>query len=148
MQPLISQMLRPTPPYLLTSPLTPNNFIHGQMNGQFAPDNVDITRINPRERWREVQELISQMWSRWLKEYSPMLNARPKWTDVVKGLKKGDIVLVLKPNLPREKWPFRRIVHTCPGIDGHTGVVKVHCGERLWCDPFITWYHSCHLLNF
>lgn len=30
--------------------LTPNYFLHGQMGGQFAPENVDTTRLNPRRR--------------------------------------------------------------------------------------------------
>jgi len=70
------------------------------------------------------------VWSRWLKEYLPMLNTPPKWTDVVKELKKGEIVLVLEPNLPRGKWPFGRIVDTYLGKDGHSRVAKVQCGEK------------------
>ena len=53
-----------------------------------------------------------------------------KWTDVVKALKKGDIVLVLEPNLARGKWPLGRIVDTYPGKDGHSQVVKVQYGEK------------------
>ena len=36
-------------------PLTPNHFLHGQMGGQFAPENVDVLTFNPRKRWRRVQ---------------------------------------------------------------------------------------------
>ena len=64
-----------------------------------------------------------------------MLNTRPKWTNVVKDLKKGDIVLVLEPNLPRGKWPLGRIVDTYPGKDGHSRVVKVQCGEKTVVRP-------------
>lgn len=116
-------------------PLTPNHFLHGQMGGQFAPESVDTTRFNPRKRWRKVQELISRVWSRWLREYLPMLNTRPKWTEVVNDLKKGDIVLVLEQNLPRGKWPLGRIVETYPGKDGHSRVVKVQCGEKTVVRP-------------
>ena len=38
-------------------PLTPNHFLHGQLEGQFAPDSVDSIAFNPR-RWRRVQELV------------------------------------------------------------------------------------------
>lgn len=116
-------------------PLTPNHFLYGQMSGQFAPESVDTTRFNPRKRWRKVQDLISQVWSRWLKEYLPMLNTRPKWTEVVKDLKEGDVVLVLDPNLPRGQWPLGRIVETFPGRDGHTRVAKVQCGEKTVVRP-------------
>ena len=59
-----------------------------------------------------------------------MLNTRPKWTDVGKGLKKGDIVLILKPKLLRGKWPLSRIADTYPGIDKCSGVVMVQSGEK------------------
>ena len=59
-----------------------------------------------------------------------MLNARPKWTDVVKDLKKGDIMLILKPKLLPGKWPLGRIVDTYPEIDKCLEVVKVQCGEK------------------
>ena len=99
------------------------------MGGQFAPKSVDTTRFDPRKRWRKVQELITRVWSRWLKEYLPMLNTRPKWTEVVKDLVDGDVVLVLDPNLPRGQWPLGRITETFPGRDGHTRVAKVQCGD-------------------
>jgi len=64
-----------------------------------------------------------------------MLNTRPKWTDVFKDLKKGDIVLVLEQNLPRGKWPLGRIVDKYSGKDGHSRVVKVQCGEKTVVRP-------------
>ena len=81
-------------------PLTPNHFLFGQMGGQFAPESVDTTRFDPRKRWCKVHDLISRVWSRWLKEYLPMLNTRPRWTKVVKDLTIGDVVLVHDQNLP------------------------------------------------
>ena len=95
------------------------------MGGQFAPDDVEIQSFNPRKRWRKVQGLISRLWSRWLEEYLPTVRARPKWTQTVKDLKEGDIVLVLGKDLPRERWPLGRIVETFPGRDRHTRVAKV-----------------------
>ena len=64
-----------------------------------------------------------------------MPNTRPKWTDVVKDLQKGDIVLILKPNLPRGRRPLGQIVDTYPGIDGHSRVVKVQGGEKFVVRP-------------
>lgn len=116
-------------------PLTPNHFLHGQMGGQFAPEDVDMQSFSPRKRWRKVQALISRVWSRWLEEYLPTLRARPKWTQTVKDLKEGDIVLALEKDLPRGRWPLGRIVETFPGRDGHTRVAKVQCGERTLVRP-------------
>ena len=68
-------------------PLTPNHFLHGQMGGQFAPQDADMQSFNPRKRWRKVQALISRVWSRCLEEYLPTLRARPKRTQTVNDLK-------------------------------------------------------------
>ena len=116
-------------------PLTPNHFLHGQLGGNFAPETVDTTEFSPRKRWRRVQEIISRVWRRWLQEYLPLLSTRPKWTEVVKDLKDGDVVLVLEPNLPRGRWPLGRILETYPGKDGHTRVAKVQCGRRTVVRP-------------
>ena len=118
-----------------TTPLTPNNFLHGQIGGEVAPESVDYTSFNLRNRWRRVQQLVNQMWSRWLKEYLPTLNKRPKWTEIVNNMKKDDVVLALESNLPRGRWPLRRIIETYPGKDGHTRVAKVQCGERTLVRP-------------
>ena len=64
----------------------------------------------------------------------PTLRARPKWTQTVKDLKEGDIVLALEKDLPTGKWPLG-IVETFPGRDGHTRVAKVQCGERTLVRP-------------
>ena len=64
-----------------------------------------------------------------------MLNTRPEWTDVVKDLKKGDVVLVLKSNLPRGKWLFGRSVDTYPGIHRHSLVTKVQSGQKAVVRP-------------
>ena len=116
-------------------PLTPNHFLYGQSGGIFAPEVEDEIRIDPRKRWRRVQQLISRVWRRWLKEYLPTLNTRPKWTSVVQDLKEDDVVVVLDPNLPRAKWPLGRITHTYPGQDGHTRVARVQCGDKVVVRP-------------
>ncbi len=116
-------------------PLTPNHFLHGQAGGNFAPENVDTTSFNPRKRWRKVQELISRVWSRWMKEYLPSLRARPKWNQIVKALKSGDVVLVFDQDIPRGRWPLGRILEMYPGRDGHARVAKVQCGGKTLVRP-------------
>ena len=116
-------------------PLTPNNFLHGQLGGQFAPETVDTTDFSPRKRWRKVQEIISQVWRRWLQEYLPLLSPRPIWTEVVKDgqrwSKLDDVVLVLDPKLPRGRWPLGRITETYPGRDGTPELQRSSVGQRL-----------------
>ena len=33
--------------------LTPNHFLHGQLGGEFAPNDMDL---NPRKRWRKFKQ--------------------------------------------------------------------------------------------
>lgn len=56
-------------------PFTPNHFLHGQLGGQFVHETVDTTEFSAL--WRMVQEIISQVWRRWLQEYLPLLSRRP-----------------------------------------------------------------------
>ena len=112
-------------------PLTPNNFLHGQVGGKFAPESVDETNFNPRRRWRRVQELVRHFWHRWLREWIPTLNRRKKWQQLQKDVKVDDIVLVISPDLPRGHWPLGKIVSLHPGKDGHTRVVKVQVGKNI-----------------
>jgi hypothetical protein len=116
------------------TPLTPNHFLYGQMGGRFAVE-LDGTVYNPQKKWRKVQEIISCVWRRWLKEYLPTLNTRSKWVEITKDLKTDDIVLVLDSNLPRGRWPLGRILETFPGKDGHNRVAKVQCGEKTFVRP-------------
>ena len=53
--------------------LTANHFLIGQMDGDTAPCSVDDTALNPRNRWRRIQELVQRVWQRWLREYLPHL---------------------------------------------------------------------------
>ena len=54
-------------------PLTPNHFLHGQMGGQLEPESVDSATFRPRQQWRKVQDITSEVWRRWLKECLPVL---------------------------------------------------------------------------
>ena len=69
------------------------------MGGKFAPESVEITTFHLRQRWGEVQDIISQVWGRWLKECVFALNSRPKWTLEFRDLTFGDVVLVIQPDV-------------------------------------------------
>ena len=101
-------------------PLTANHFLHGQMGGTFAPESVETSTYHPRQRWRKFQDIISQVWRRWLKECFPALNSRPKWTSANRDLKVGEVGLVNQPDSPRGRWPLGLVTEVYPGQDGHT----------------------------
>jgi hypothetical protein len=114
--------------------LTPNHFLHGQLGGQLAPEQLDLD-YQPKKRWVHVQTLIQHVWRRWIREFLPMLNARKKWNIANEDLKVGDIALVMDPQTPRGKWPLGRIIETFPGNDGHVRVVKVQIGQSTYTRP-------------
>jgi hypothetical protein len=122
-------------PHDLT-PLTPNHFIIGQLGGQFAAEAVDVEEyVKPAKRWRRVQQLISQFWKRWIKEFLPSLNIRNKWFHQKRNLKVGDVVLVVEANAKRGDWPLGRITEVRPGADGLVRVVKVKVGKTIYKRP-------------
>ena len=116
-------------------PLTPNHFIIGLMGNSFAPETDLETAFIPRKRWRRVQELIRHFWKRWLKEWVPALNARPKWRVERNNLKIGDLVLVLTYKTPRTQWPLGKIIDVHPGRDGHVRVVTVQMAKAVITRP-------------
>ena len=91
-------------------PLTPNLFYAWQNGRKICSESVETTTFHLRQRWRKVQDIISQVWGRWLKECVPALNSRPKWTLEFRDLTFGDVVLVIQPDASRGRWPLGRIV--------------------------------------
>jgi len=67
-----------------------------------------------RNRWRQVQYLANQFWTRWKKEYLQILQQRQKWTVSKRNMKVGDIVLIKDEDTPRYQWPLGRIVEVFP----------------------------------
>ena len=116
-------------------PLTPNHFMHGQVGGEFAPDTVDTTDFNPRQRWRRVQEIVRHFWKRWMMEWLPSLNTRKKWQRP--HFEVGDVVLLLSPENPRGRWPLGRITQTFPGPDGCVRTVDVKTGGNTIRRPVV-----------
>lgn len=118
-------------------PITPNHFLHGSCGGQLAPDIIDGRDFNPRRRWRLVQELIKHFWSRWMKEWLPLLQQRHKWKDVKKDVHIGDVVIVADPGSTRGEWPLGRVLEVYPGKDGHVRVARIQVGIKTMLRPIV-----------
>jgi len=67
--------------------------------GQFEPADICT-----RKRWRCVQHLANEFWSRWCKEYLLGLQERQRWLRPRRNLCVGDVVMVNNLNLSRNKW--------------------------------------------
>ena len=71
-----------------------------------------------RKRWRQVQHLANEFWTRFRKEYLQSLQIRNKWNNPSRNFAVDDVVLLKEPNVSRQQWPMARIIKTFPGEDG------------------------------
>ena len=58
------------------SPLTPNHFLIGRSEIAPGTDSLPLGA-----RWKLIQEVGRQTWSRFLNEFIPQLNQLPNWTE-------------------------------------------------------------------
>ncbi|XP_058811010.1 uncharacterized protein LOC131675893 [Topomyia yanbarensis] len=84
--------------------LTPNHFLRG-----VSPNEPQLTPPPPhsaealRNAYQRSQQLATQLWNRWIKEYLPTLNQRTKWFNETKQLEVGDLVYVVEGD-KRKQW--------------------------------------------
>ena len=87
-------------------PLTPNHLLTMKQRVYFPPPGCFTPEdIYARRRWRRVQHVVEQFWSRCRKEYLANLNTRQKWPRSKRNLKVGDI-FIIQEEAPRAQWPL------------------------------------------
>ncbi|XP_062573263.1 uncharacterized protein LOC134235177 [Saccostrea cucullata] len=120
-------------------PLTPNHILTGKTTSPLPPPGEFVKEdIYARKRWRRVQYLMEQFWSRWRHEYLAQITLRQKWHGVRRNIKEGDIVLVKDVDLPRNQWPLGRVVEANPDDDGLVRRVKGSASRPVYpstCQP-------------
>ncbi|XP_011487025.2 uncharacterized protein LOC105356652 [Oryzias latipes] len=82
------------------------------------------------KQWRQVQALANQFWSRWKREYLPLLQQRHKWTLPCRNLQVGDLVLLKDKQVPRNSWPMARVSATFPGKDSRVRKIEVTVNDK------------------
>ena len=83
-----------------------------------------------RKRWRRVQHLSCEFWTRWKKEFLHSLQERSKWTRPRRNMQVGDVVIVKDDNKVRNRWSLARVIETYPNkADGLVRSVKVAIGD-------------------
>ena len=110
--------------------ITPNHLVTMKPTQPLPPPgNFMQEDVYARKRWRRVQYLMQQFWSRWRKEYILQLSARQKWTVPRRNVKVGDIVLLVEDNTPRMEWPIAIITEVKTHDDGLVRRVKARKGN-------------------
>ena len=98
-----------------------------------SPSSFENQEIDSRKKWRQAQVLANHYWSRWIKEYVPMLQERQKWNFQRRNLKPNDLVLVVDENHPRGHWLLARVTKVHHGQDGlvRSAEVKTRTGTLV-----------------
>ena len=84
-----------------------------------------------RKRWRRVQHISNEFWSRWRTEYLQQLQERRRWNKSRRNLMIGDVVLLKEQALidVRNDWQMAKVLRTFPGNDGHVRCVDIYVGQ-------------------
>lgn len=88
--------------------------------GQFVREDLYL-----QKRWRRVQYLANEFWTRWRKEYLLNLQPRQKWHKNRRNLKVNDIVLLQDNLAPRNEWKLAKITEIFPGSDSRVRKLKL-----------------------
>jgi len=58
--------------------------------------------------------MANLFWSRWIREYLPLLHTKSKWNRTKRNFSINDIVLVVDSSLPHGSWLLGHIIETFP----------------------------------
>lgn len=107
-------------------PLTPNHILTMKSTiilpppGQFIKEDLYL-----RKRWRRVQFLANEYWTRWKKEYLLNLQHRQKWNKDRRNASINDIVILHDDTAPRNQWKLAKVTEVYPGQDGRVRRCKL-----------------------
>ncbi|XP_055850516.1 uncharacterized protein LOC129915080 [Episyrphus balteatus] len=110
--------------------LTPNHFLLGSSNGSKPP--CDPSVIASRQNWKLSQIIANQFWEKWIKAYLPDLNKRGKWFDRVKPIERGDLVIIVDEQLPRNCWPKGIVIETVVAKDNQVRRATVQTSRGIF----------------
>lgn len=111
-------------------PLSPNHLLLIKKQPVMPPGVFVKEDCYSRRRWRQIQYMADLFWSRWTKEYLPLLQERQKWQKLKRNLVPGDIVLIVDNSAPRNSWIMGRILNTIPDA---SGIVRRACVQTKTC---------------
>ena len=100
-------------------PLTPNHLLMMRSDnvlyppGEFVKEDIYLTK-----RWKRVQYLLDQFWSRWRAEYLQSIQKRSKWHQPKRNFQIDDIVIIKDDDMIRNEWKLGRITQIKVSKDG------------------------------
>ena len=139
----IEQVLNNRPLMALTNnsddifALTPSMLVNGsRLDAIPQPylQKMDV-RGHPAERFRALQQLLSQFWKRWASEYVATLQPRGKWRQERANLSVDDVVLITDDGIPPLQWSIGRVMQLKLGHDGSARVALVRTSRGEMTRP-------------
>ena len=113
--------------------LTPNHILTMKSRMLMPPPGkFQREDVYARKRWRRVQYLADQFWSRWKNEYLSKLQMRQKWNQIQRNLRIGDIVLLKEEDF---HWRLAKVVGRPTMASEHNLVRKGKKVRLLMSDP-------------
>lgn len=106
-------------------PLTPNHILT-MKSSIIAPPPGEFVRetLYLQKRWKRVQFLSNEFWTRWRKEYLLNLQQRSKWNKDRRNAKVNDIILLQDDGAPRNQWKLAK-PEVFQGADGKVRKLKL-----------------------
>ena len=90
--------------------------------------------MHSKKRWRRVQHLQDEVWSRWRKEYLQSLQPKSKWNETKRQLRVGDVVLLKDSNI-RNDWKLSIVTDVFPDQKGNVRIVNVKNSNGTYKRP-------------
>ncbi|XP_050746215.1 uncharacterized protein LOC122818489 isoform X3 [Drosophila biarmipes] len=114
------------------APLTPNNLLKGASDIPDLPkdDGQEPVRSATRKQWRIARMMRDRFWKRWVHEYLPTLVRREKWCKRVEPIRRGDLVFICDPAIPRREWKRGVVEEVFTGKDGVPRRAAVRTTDR------------------
>nr|XP_049461754.1 uncharacterized protein LOC125906540 isoform X2 [Anopheles coluzzii] len=113
-------------------PLTPAHFLIGRPSFAIPAEVMVNDSEGTKTRWKRVQKLSQQFWTRWRTEYLAQLRCSAKWTKKTPNIQTGQIVLVGDDNVPVGRWPMGMVTKIYVGPDGVVRVADVRTGSGTY----------------
>ena len=116
-------------------PLTPGHLLHQRSGVILPPGLFDAADGVGRRRWKQVQYLADCFWTRWRREYLPLLQKRNKWLRPSRNLCVGDVVLLVDHDAPRCHWRLGRVTQVFTSSDGLVRSARVRTSRGVMERP-------------
>ena len=112
-------------------PLSPMNLLTMKSKVVSPPPGKFLKPdVYSKKRWRHIQHIAYELWSRWRKEYLQSLQECQKWTSKRRNFRVDYIVLLKQSDVPRNQWSMGTVIDVNNDRKGLVRNVTLKIGER------------------